>query len=380
MIGNNTSEKFLFVFSAVALLLAGADNGLAQTHIPPWLTAGTPTNGQIKLTLTTEPGVSKYVIQSSPGLKNWTPVVTNNDNTNTRLITLTASATANFFRAQRDPIPVFAYALAARGNINMLGNSIETDSWNSHDPAKSTNGLYNGYSGTNGHVASVSGFVNTGNETISGNVYLGPNATYSGSGKVVGTIYSDGNLGFPDVVLPTTDTNGNAITWTPAPGTSSLHSFTNSGYYMVSDSGSLIVDPGIMVTLQLTMTSFNPGSITIKGGITNSGTIIMYQNQGSFALGGNASGGAIGSRPQNFIYYGLTNVTSVSLTGTSTFVGCIYAPEAALNLNGGLTINFVGGGVFNTITVISHYTVHFDESLLTSGPTRRNFVQCPFAS
>lgn len=370
MIGNNTSEKFLFVFSAVALLLAGADNGLAQTHIPPWLTAGTPTNGQIKLTLTTEPGVSKYVIQSSPGLKNWTPVVTNNDNTNTRLITLTASATANFFRAQRDPIPVFAYALAARGNINMLGNSIETDSWNSHDPAKSTNGLYNGYSGTNGHVASVSGFVNTGNETISGNVYLGPNATYSGSGKVVGTIYSDGNLGFPDVVLPTTDTNGNAITWTPAPGTSSLHSFTNSGYYMVSDSGSLIVDPGIMVTLQLTMTSFNPGSITIKGGITNSGTIIMYQNQGSFALGGNASGGAIGSRPQNFIYYGLTNVTSVSLTGTSTFVGCIYAPEAALNLNGGLTINFVGGGVFNTITVISHYTVHFDESLLTSGPTR----------
>jgi hypothetical protein len=219
---------------------------------------------------------------------------------------LAIAANAQSFSTNALPAPV---ALGVVGNIHLLGNDIVADSYNSQDPTESINGLWNGYSGTNGNLASVQGIVDIGNHLINGNLYLGPNATYDGSGMVAGTIYSCNNLQFPDVSLPTNDASGNPIVWTPAPGKTSAHTFANSGYYIITDNGSVTVSPGVTVTLDVRTTSYFPSGLTINGGTTNAGTVIMYQESGSLTLNMSVIGGAINNRPKNFFYFGLPGVT-----------------------------------------------------------------------
>lgn len=275
----------------------------------------------------------------------------------------------------------FDVGLGAVGSINMNGNSVATDSWNSTNSTLSSNGLYVAtLTSSNGDVASEQGIVNIGNHTIDGNLYLGPTATYSsGTNQVTGTIYNDYNVQFPPVTLPATDANGNGISWQPAPvtntGTSkkpnNIHDFTSANspgannYYLVSDTEPLQVEAGVTVTLQVTnVSSFNPGSITINGGTANSGTLVMYDDAGSATLGGNSGGGAIGNRPENFVFFGLPGVTSITLSGTSTFVGAIYAPDAVLTLNGGGNgNNLEGSAIVNNVTMNGHYDFHYDLAL-----------------
>jgi hypothetical protein len=274
----------------------------------------------------------------------------------------------------------FTVALGAVTNINMNGNSLLTDSYNSQTNTMSTNGQYDPNKiSTNGSVASEQGILNIGNQTVDGNVYLGPEASFQSkpNGTVTGTIYYDYNVQFPPATLPSTDNNGNSISWLNPPGNSSAHDFTTGGYYIVSDSGTITVEPGITVTLQVTAQSFAPSSITLKGGITNSGSIIMYGNPnspgGSVTLGGNASGGAIGNRPVNFIFFGLDNLASITFSGTSDFAGAVYAPKTTVTLNGGgHGYNISGSVIAGQATDNGHYYIHYDESLgnWVGGPNR----------
>jgi hypothetical protein len=300
--------------------------------------------------------------------------------TGTVTVLLTSAAVSRVVKVVVQTEPLFNVGLGAVDNINMNGNSVASDSWNSYNTNESSGGLYNGYSGTNGSVASENGVVNIGNHTIQGNLYLGPNATYSsGAGQVTGTIYSDYNVSFPPASLPTTDSSGNPIVWQGSPTTTvgsghsatTEHDYTNSGAYIVQDSDPIVVESGVTVTLQVETLSFSPSSVTINGGTTASGTIIMYQDSGTVTLGGNSSGGAIGNRPENFYYYGLPGVTSITLGGTSTFVGAIYAPNATLTLNGGGSgNNLEGAAIVNSITMNGHYDFHYDTALATNGITR----------
>jgi len=268
--------------------------------------------------------------------------------------------------------PLFGVGLGAVDNINMNGNGVATDSWNSYSNNLSTGGMYDpSKTSTNGNVASEQGIVNIGNHTIDGNLYLGPLATYtSGAGQVLDKIFYDYNVQFPDVVLPTD-------TWLSAPTTTigsgknktTVHDFTSSGDYSVNDSTAIQVEAGVTVTLHITTSSFSPASLTILGGMTNSGTVIMYQDSGSVTLGGNSSAG--GNRPENFYYYGLPGVTSITLSGTSQFIGAIYAPEAALTLNGGgNSNNLQGSAIVKSVTLNGHYDFHYDEALAIYGPSR----------
>ncbi len=268
--------------------------------------------------------------------------------------------------------PLFNVALGAVNNIDMNGNSVATDSWNSHMTNLSNNGLYTSTKvSTNGNIASVQGLVDIGNHTIKGNLYLGPTASYDNSGTITGTVYDDYNVQFPDVVLPTPPTS-----WFSPPssgsGSSLTHDFTtiqSGGYYDIIDSGNIIVEPGVTVTLKLSISSFSPSSLTILGGMTNSGTLTVYQVSGSATMSGNAASQV--SRPENFLYYGLPGVTSITLGGTTTFIGVIYAPEAAMTLNGGgAGQNLEGAAIVKSVTMNGHYEFHYDESLATIGPTR----------
>jgi len=277
----------------------------------------------------------------------------------------------------------FMMGLVAINNIQFNGNGIAADSWNSYDPNQSTNGLYNGYVGIYGDVASVFGAVNIGNHIINGNLYLGPTATYdSSAGQVTGTIYYNANLSFPDASLPTTDSAGNTISWLPVPTTLTgsgktavtSHDITSDGYYFINDAYPVSVEPGVTATIDVKRDSWGPTTLDIGGGTTNSGNVVLYLESGSITLSGNKSGGASGNRAGNLIVMGLPAVTGITLSGTSSFVGAIYSPEASLTLNGGGNANnLIGSAVVNTVTLNGHYDFHYDTALATNG-WNRGFV------
>ncbi len=281
-------------------------------------------------------------------------------------------------RAQKSGF--FLMGLVAIYDIDFNGNNVASDSFNSYNPAQSTNGLYNGYAGTNGDVASVMGAVNIGNHTVNGDLFLGPTATYgSGTNQITGTIYYNANLDFPDAALPTTDSSGNAIGWYAAPtsttgsGKSAVtaHNFTSAGYYIITDSYPCTVAPGVTVTLDVRTDSWGPTTLNINGGTTNSGNVVMYLKSGSITMAGNSSGGASGNRAGNLIIFGLPAVTSITLSGNSTFVGAIYSPEAVLTMNGGgNNNNLIGAAVVKSVTLNGHYNFHYDEALGTNALSR----------
>ena len=255
--------------------------------------------------------------------------------------------------------------LGAKKNINMNGNGAAVDSYDSSNPLLSTLGVFDPNKlSTNGNVVSMGGVVNIGNHIIKGNLYLGPTATYSGStANVTGTIYHDANIDFPDVTLPD-------VTWQTAPLSLGIHSFTNSGYYTVSDQYPVVVQPGVTVTLNvMTAIEYSPSSVQIIGGITNSGVANIYLNgPPSLKLSGNTTVNE-SNRPQNLRFLGLPSLTSVTLSGSAQLVGVIYAPEASVSLSGGgSNSGLIGSLVCDSFTLNGGYQIHYDEVLATNGP------------
>ena len=285
---------------------------------------------------------------------------------------LAFAANAQSFNPYTLPAPV---GLGAVNYINITKNVVAVDSWNSFDTNESANGLYDGYSGTNGNVACLNGNVNLGiSGFIFGNLYLGPNASYDNSaGQIAGAIYYDYGVTFPPVSLPTTDSIGNPIVWQASP-TSVVrrtieHDFTNSGAYIINDSLPIEVQSNVTVVLDVRTQVFSPSSVTIDGGTAASGTIYMYQESGAVTLGPNNIGGAIGNRPDNFYCLGLPGVTSITLGGSSSFVGVIYAPNASLTLIGdGSGNNLEGAAIAGSVTIHGHYDIHYDTSLPVNPP------------
>jgi hypothetical protein len=344
--------------SALAIAEAGIEEGLANINQTAITT--NPTNGGFGGVLSRNLNGGTYAV--SDAAAGVVHTLTSRGSVRSPILGQTITRIVQV-RAQRQGL--FSKGMIAMTFIRMNGNGVISDSFDSHDPLQSDNGAYDStiYSGTNGDIAAVTGIVNLGNHTIGGDLFLGTEAVFE-RGNVLGTIYTDWNMTFPDALLPAQDADGNTIAWTPAPGDATAHTFTTSGHYIISDNGSIIVNPGVQVTLDIRQTSYNPSGLNIQGGATNAGTVIMYQGSGSLNLGGNASGGAINNRPENFVYYGLPNVTSITLGGSSTFVGVIYAPQANMTLNGGGSgMNYSGSLIVKSVTVNGHYYLHYDTSL-----------------
>ena len=136
----------------------------------------------------------------------------------------------------------------------------------------------------------------------------------------------------------------------------------------------IYVEAGVTVNLKVgdgaaKNYSFSPGNIHILGGITNSGTLKVYQVSGSGDLTGNIS--VDSNRPENFWYFGTSDIKSITFGGTSSFIGVIYAPQATLTLNGGgNNIGVVGSSISKVIQMNGHYNFHYDEYLSSIGPSR----------
>src|SRR4029079_14920037 len=117
---------------------------------------------------------------------------------------------------------LFAKGLVAKGQINMNGNNLSTDSFDPADPSYSTGGQYDATKKKDhGDVATNSGLTNSvsvGNADIYGKVSTGPGGSVSiGSNGAVGNkawhddghtgimtgyVTDDMNVSFPDVAAP----------------------------------------------------------------------------------------------------------------------------------------------------------------------------------
>lgn len=125
-------------------------------------------------------------------------------------------------RARTQKLAIFSKGLVAKDSIDMNGNNVETDSFDSMDPRYSTNGLYvSAWSKDSGDVAvnaSLTNSLNVGNANIRGRVATGPGGTIAvGSQGSVGSSAwvsggnqgiepgwseDDMNVAFDDVVVP----------------------------------------------------------------------------------------------------------------------------------------------------------------------------------
>lgn len=293
--------------------------------------------------------------------------------------------------------PYFNAAMAALGNIDLKGNNIATDSFDS----SATN--YPGYwtntiRMANGDVVTdttiTNSDLNVGNANVAGHIKTGPNGIllFNANASVgdlpwvdlptpgiePGYYRNDMNVKFRDVQLPNVSwlnpgTAGVGGQGTAPDGNSYSHIFTaaaTGGYYILNDSGDIYVGTNVSVTVKVinSVGTFAPNNLYVAGTGANSGKFVAYVDCPNINLG-------TSDKPQsgiagNMVFLGTTNVTSLSYKGNGDFTGAMYMPEADFQLAGGGSgiIDFIGSSVTRTVQMNGHYHFHYDEALKKWSP------------
>ncbi|HEU0008648.1 MAG TPA: hypothetical protein VFT34_02420 [Verrucomicrobiae bacterium] len=102
----------------------------------------------------------------------------------------------------------------------------------------------------------------------------------------------------------------------------------------------------------------------------------LYSDAPSVTLSGNNTANSDG-RAGNFLFWGTTNVTSITLNGNAGMSGAYYAPNADLTVNGtgnSTAVDFTGAGIVKSATMNGHFNFHYDEALAKFGPDRGWFI------
>jgi hypothetical protein len=282
---------------------------------------------------------------------------------------------------------IFRAAMAARVNIDLKGNNIWTDSFDSLDPNYSTGGLYDpAKRKAGGDVATAAGLINVQNADVRGTLYTGPvgNVAIGSEGSVgdlswpVGGGLQDGhwkndfNMDFPDV-LPPYQSGLAPTTWDDkVNGTN--YTLLGNGNYMVDNAKPLKFSSGDVILVTGRAKLYVTGDFIMGGQsqiiITPGASLQLYVG------GQNAEFQTInnGGNCATFSYFGLPGNTSINLAGNSLLLGTIYAPNAALTLAGSgdpkTPFDFQGACAVNTIKLNGHFNFHFDENLKRKGPVR----------
>ena len=277
--------------------------------------------------------------------------------------------------------------IQAKGRINLSGPSW-LDSFDSTNPRESTNGKYDpAKRSANGLALSNSAepdSVHVGDGHVYGRVTSGPGpldgldatVTYN-SGAVGGTAWNAGNYGiengyasndanvqFNDVAAPFSwgsgltpvagpGGDGTNYDWVVGPGNNQLASVNISfgkrmvvtgdatlyvdGNFNTSSSGYVYVAPGASLKLYISGT----------GAISGTGVI-------------NGSGYA-----KNFSVFGLPTCTAFSYSGSSAFIGTVYAPSADFSFSG--SAGAFGSFTANTIKVSGGAHIAYDKGLNAGG-------------
>jgi hypothetical protein len=269
----------------------------------------------------------------------------------------------------------------ARGRINFSGGAY-FDSFDSSNPNGSTNGKYDPAKRKANAKAITNqgggGAISMGNGTVFGSVATGPNGKVAiGNGSVgdlawnagssgiqPGHESNDANLQFDDVQPPFLYGSG----FTPVSGLDvdgTLRTWVlDSGNYQL---GSVTISGGrsMLVTGNATL--------YVNGNFSTSGSGVLYIAPGAslklyIAGTGSFSGNGIVNQSgfsRNLSVYGLNSSRSISYSGTSEFIGTVYAPHADFNFSG--AAGAFGAFTGETVTVSGGAHVGYDENLHATG-------------
>ena len=280
-------------------------------------------------------------------------------------------------------------AIVSKSTINLSGNNVTIDSFDSCDPNYNTGGKYDAAKsrdggnviclGSDGLTANNKPIyaLDVGDADIRGHVEVLPGATINlTSGGSVGSeawvdagtqgiepgwASTEANVGIDNVEEPFT---GGYFTPTQITGNKVPYNyvFDLSGNYKMADLTGKVLVSASNVTVWAT------DSVNIGSGefiqITTGASLKLYVSAASAVIAGqgviNDSGLA-----NAFQYYGLPSNTAIDYKGNSTFYGMIKAPQATLKLGGGGTTDydFNGSIIVGSLTMNGHYHVHYDECL-----------------
>ena len=282
--------------------------------------------------------------------------------------------------------PLFSSAMEALESIDMGGNSIRVDSYDSRDPKYSTpNGGYNPNAfKDNGDVVSYGGLLNSlniGNANIYGRVITGPEGSLTvGANGVVGSVeWHNENSGiqpgwsrqtmlpdYPPIVAPAGGS--------PAVG----GTVDNVKYQYVLGSGNFevgAVTDSVLVTGHAVLTVNNTFSLSGQSQILiqPGASLKLYVKAPDVSIGGN---GIVNENADasTLMYFGLPSNRDIKIAGNGALRGVIYAPDALLTLSGGgnNVLDFMGATITRAVKVNGHYNFHYDEA--TARLFNRGFV------
>jgi hypothetical protein len=352
-------------------------------------------------------GANYYIVTISNWVANMTnlPIIESRGFVNTPILTASANqpfladlvggstATTNYLgrgvRCGAKQVYLFTKAMVAKGNINLSGQNVFTDSFDSGDTNYSTNARYDiNKRKPGGDVATDSSLTNSfavGNANIYGHVSTGPGGSVSiGINGVVGDFTygsthrgsiepgwrtDDMNVDFPDVVLPYTvgmvpisgSVGGVSYNYVLGTGNYVLQSGTLSGTVIVTGNANLVIAKGAGIKM-------SGGSDTII--IQTNASLNLYVDTPTATINGQGVQNA--GLANQFYYWGTPNNTTLNYGGNSAFTGVFYAPSAAFSLGGGgsTIIDFAGSSITGSIKMNGNYTFHYDESLGKTGKIR----------
>ena len=309
----------------------------------------------------------------------------------------------------------FAHAIAAKSTITFGGSSV-VDSFDSSNTNGSTSGRYDpAKRSANVEVVTDSNAkpaVNVrGSAHVYGHVETGPGGTVatgftatvgdlvwsaSDTGIQSGYTNDDANIAFPDATLPSIFSssnsflapmsgyvNGTNYTYVLAGSSYGLTTLTLSGSQAMLVNGNAVLSvSGKIILSQNSHIDIAPGaSLQLYGGndISVSDTSYIYIAPGANLqlYGGGTSNilsgiGVINGtgNAANFSYYGLTNNTALNYSGSSAFIGTVYAPEASFWLSG-VGASMCGAAVVRSFRSSGFTTsFHYDQALSRSAGPR----------
>ncbi len=274
--------------------------------------------------------------------------------------------------AQPTPARLFQRALTVQTILSMSGGAF-TDSFDSTDPLKSTNGLYDPLKAGNKGTVATNTIGNTsdlGNCIVNGNGMSNGGTMQSTSG-VKGSIINNFQTELPPVGIPVW--TNIIVSPTVLTGIQTLTAGTQAApsRYKVSNinlksSDSLTLanpTPGQTSYVEVWCTGDMQTNAQAQF-IIQPGVVAKFYVEGNFTIGGGGVNNQ-SSRAANLLLYGITPADGSSrqfkLAGSADFTGVIYCPGFDFVCVGGG--NYQGAIVAKTAKVTGNAGYHYDDAL-----------------
>lgn len=278
------------------------------------------------------------------------------------------------------PVSAFDQAIMSVGVVDLTNQNIVVDSYDSGDPTKSTNGLYDAAKRQeNGDVATDGQLIDAGNAQIFGDVATNA-GTVSGAANITGVERTDFYQEPIPVGAPTwsswntsvsTVNSTTTITASPTQG-SAASRYVLSGISL--SGGKALTVAGNANGSQTYIEIYVTGDISVSGTgqiVVQPGVNATVYFAGNVDITGN---GVLNSnnQPGDLLLYGIQPPSNTSLHvnfgGNSQITASIYAPGHDVTVNGSGTNGHVYGSIVGkTVTMTGVSNLHYDERLGSKG-------------